>query len=489
MEKRIIFVLGGCISGLGKGIVSASLGNILINQKYKINITKFDPYLNYSAKYLSPGEHGEVFVTGDGAEVDLDVGHYQRFTGLSFCRDNCYTSGRIIGDLINKDKRGELGGKTLQFIPTVTDKIGELFRKTLKDNDISIIEIGGTIGDLESYPYIHAISDLANSGDIKIDVVQLVYIFENNGENKTKPAQNSIRDLRSFGVEPSVVICRSKNSLGQKTLDKLSKTSRINKDNIFKLENVEDLYEIPSKLFCVIKKLGLGYDEHYTNSIYPLTPCKFDREIKIDIVGKYGEDIDAYLSVCESLKHASSVYGWGVNLQIANGLINLRKDTKGVVIPGGFGNRGIEEKIEVVKYCREKNIPILGICLGMQLMFLDLIHYELGMLCKSEEGFGNQNGILAIERVNDDLSMVLGSHKCSDGFYHIFRHRYCCKSDIMDNLKKVSIPHYSEEWGYPTGLILHDHQFYRGVQYHPEFESTPNSPSKDFMEFIWAIVS
>lgn len=328
--------------------------------------------------------------------------------------------------------------------------------------------MGGSVGDLESYPYFHAIANLILDKKVDVDVVLLTYIFENNGEQKTKPSQNSIRDLRAFGIEPDIIICRSKKKILERTLNKLSSTTRIPKENIFPLEDVKNLYNIPKRLRCVVDRVGLLNNYEGVDRIFPLYLEDTDSEpINIDIVGKYGDDTDAYLSVVESIKHASIAYGRTANIRIISNMSGLRDNVQGVVIPGGFGNRGLEDKLEVIKHCRENDIPLFGICLGMQLMFIDLL----------------------ISRVLPDKPMVLGEHKCSDGKYHIFRHRYKCDLELFEklcNTGSVVATHFGDSFGYPTGLELLSNKFFGGVQYHPEYESNINEPNTDFMNFVSA---
>ncbi|MGC8778725.1 MAG: CTP synthase, partial [Candidatus Caldatribacteriaceae bacterium] len=396
---KYIFVTGGVVSSLGKGITAASLGRILKSRGFKITMQKFDPYINVDAGTMNPYQHGEVFVTYDGGETDLDLGHYERFIDEELSKLSNVTTGKIYSSVINKERRGDFLGATVQVIPHITNQIKEeIF--TLREKsaaDVSIVEIGGTVGDIEGLPFLEAIRQIKN--DIGKDNclyvhVTLVPFIEAAGELKSKPTQHSVKELRSIGIQPDVIVCRSSHPITPEVVSKIALFCDIEKEAIIPLQDVRSIYEVPLVLEergvgdWVVSRLNMSSSEkdlkewsHIVSKMW-----EFREEVTVGLVGKYVESKDAYLSICEALKHGGMALGLKVNIKpieaelLTEGNVDAQlSDLDGILVPGGFGQRGIEGKIVAVQYAREKGIPFLGICLGMQAAVIEFARHVLGL--------------------------------------------------------------------------------------------------------------
>lgn len=530
MKTKYIFVTGGVVSGLGKGITAASLGRLLKNRGYKVTAQKFDPYINMDPGTMNPHEHGEVFVTEDGAETDLDLGHYERFIDENLSRNCSITTGKIYSEVIEKERKGDYLGKTVQVIPHITNQIKEkVYNFDDTDVDIVITEIGGTVGDIESLPFLEAIRQVrleqAESDVVNIHVTLLPYISGSN-ELKSKPTQHSVKELQSLGIKPDILVCRSELEIPEDLKEKLALFCNVKKKNIIQNSTVDNLYEVPLMLEreglanVVCEKLQLEektpQNDEWEKMIQNIKNIQ-ERNINIAIVGKYVQLEDAYLSVIESLKHG----GFANNVNVKIDLVNCEEITSnnvkqklekysGILVPGGFGNRGIEGKLEAIKYARENNIPFLGICLGMQMTVVEFARNvlkledadsaELNKTCK--------NPVIHIMEEQKGISkkggtMRLGAYPCKikkDSLaYKIYgrvdiserhRHRYEFNNEYKEELEKNGLICSGTS---PDGSLVEiveipNHKFFIAGQFHPEFKSRPDKPAPLFVKFIEAML-
>lgn len=530
MKTKYIFVTGGVVSGLGKGITAASLGRLLKNRGYKVTAQKFDPYINMDPGTMNPHEHGEVFVTEDGAETDLDLGHYERFIDENLSRNCSITTGKIYSEVIEKERKGDYLGKTVQVIPHITNQIKEkVYNFDDTDVDIVITEIGGTVGDIESLPFLEAIRQVrleqAESDVVNIHVTLLPYISGSN-ELKSKPTQHSVKELQSLGIKPDILVCRSELEIPEDLKEKLALFCNVKKKNIIQNSTVDNLYEVPLMLEreglanVVCEKLQLEektpQNDEWEKMIQNIKNIQ-ERNINIAIVGKYVQLEDAYLSVIESLKHG----GFANNVNVKIDLVNCEEITSnnvkqklekysGILVPGGFGNRGTEGKIEAIKYARENNIPFLGICLGMQMTVVEFARNvlkledadsaELNKTCK--------NPVIHIMEEQKGISkkggtMRLGAYPCKikkDSLaYKIYgrvdiserhRHRYEFNNEYKEELEKNGLICSGTS---PDGSLVEiveipNHKFFIAGQFHPEFKSRPDKPAPLFVKFIEAML-
>ena len=407
MKTKYIFVTGGVVSGLGKGITAASLGRLLKNRGYKVVNQKFDPYINVDPGTMSPYEHGEVFVTDDGAETDLDLGHYERFTDENLTKNSSITMGKIYQEVLNRERRGDYLGKTVQVIPHITNAIKEkIYAFENTDVDVVISELGGTVGDIEGLSLIEAIRQVGIENDpedvLYIHVTLLPYIHGSN-ELKSKPTQHSVKELQSFGIKPDILVCRSETEIPENLREKMALFCNVRKENIIANRTAGCLYEVP----LMLEKEGLAIqtckhlrldkkdpkNQEWKKMIEKINNVS-DKEINIAIVGKYVRLEDSYLSVAESLRHAGFENGVKINIKYidseeisAQNVEEKLRKIDGVVVPGGFGNRGIEGKIQTIKYVRENKIPFLGICLGMQMAVVEFAKNVLKLEDANSEEF------------------------------------------------------------------------------------------------------
>ena len=525
---KYIFVTGGVVSSLGKGITAASLGRLLKNRGLKVTIQKFDPYINVDPGTMSPYQHGEVFVTDDGAETDLDLGHYERFIDINLSKSNNVTSGKIYSSVITKERRGDFLGGTVQVIPHITNEIKErIFRAAKETNaDIVITEIGGTVGDIESLPFLEAIRQLKNEvgrDNIMYIHVTLIPYLKASGELKTKPTQHSVKELRSIGIQPHVIVCRTDYPLSLEIKSKIALFCDIEKEAVIEALNADTIYDVP----LMIQAQGL--DEYVVNHLNLKVPqadmsewidlVKKIKNLKyntrIAIVGKYVSLRDAYLSVAEALYHAGYSNDSEIDIkwidaekvteENVNGLLG---DIDGILVPGGFGDRGIEGKISAIKFARENKTPFLGICLGMQTAVIEFARNIVGLKDANSSEFNLKTphpviDILPEQKDIEDLggTMRLGIYPCKledgtftkenyhDGLiYERHRHRYELNNEYREILQQagLKIAGTSPDERLVEIIELPTHPWFVGSQFHPEFTSRPNRPHPLFKGFIKA---
>ena len=531
---RYIFVTGGVVSSLGKGLASASLAYLLKSQGYKVRIRKMDPYLNVDPGTMSPFQHGEVFVTDDGAETDLDLGHYERFTNISSKKSDNITTGRIYSDIIYKERKGSYLGKTVQVIPHVTDRIKEFIKKDITNEDFVICEIGGTVGDIESLPFLEAIRQFSNdNGKNKTLFIHLTLVpyMKASDEIKTKPTQHSVKELRSLGIQPDIVICRSERSIPLDQRKKISLFCNVPIDNVIETVDVKTIYEAPISFFK--EKLDKQVLKHFkinskrTANLKPWKKItdiilKTNTQINIAIIGKYVNLKDAYKSLDEALTHGGIDNKVKVNLiriesdnLKSNKIKEKLKNVSGILIPGGFGKRGTEGKISAIRYARQNKIPFLGICFGMQMAMVEFARNVLKIANAGSTEFNNncypiiglinewnKNGKI-IKGTDKNLggTMRLGLYKAklkkntkikkiytSQSIQERHRHRYEVNINLKDKFEKKGLifSGISPDNKLPEIIELKDHPWFIGVQFHPEFKSRPLSPHPLFSSFIKA---
>ena len=534
---RYIFVTGGVVSSLGKGLSSASLAYLLKSQGYKVRIRKMDPYLNVDPGTMSPFQHGEVFVTDDGAETDLDLGHYERFTNISSKKSDNITTGRIYSDIIKKERRGGYLGKTVQVIPHITDRIKEFIKKDISNEDFVICEIGGTVGDIESLPFVEAIRQFSNEhGKSKTLFIHLTFVpfLKSSDEIKTKPTQHSVKELRSIGIQPDIIICRSQKSISLDQRKKISLFCNVPIQNVIETVDVRTIYEAPISFFNQkLDKQVLSYFKLKSKKRANLLPWKkitkitlnTKKTINIAIIGKYVNLKDAYKSLDEALTHGGISNKIKVNLVRIesdklkpNQITEKLKNVSGLLIPGGFGKRGTEGKISAIKYARERKIPFLGICFGMQMAIIEYARNklkikkagstELDINCYPVVGLineWNKDGKI-IKGTDKDLggTMRLGLYEAklrnnsaikkiykSNSIKERHRHRYEVNNNLKNQFERKGLifSGMSPDNRLPEIVELKNHPWFIGVQFHPEFKSRPLSPHPLFSSFIKAAKS
>ena len=526
MHTKYIFVTGGVVSGLGKGITAASLGRLLKNRGYKVTAQKFDPYINVDPGTMNPHEHGEVFVTDDGAETDLDLGHYERFIDENLSKNSSITAGKIYSEVIEKERRGDYLGKTVQVIPHVTNQIKEkVYNYDKTDVDIVITEIGGTVGDIESLPFLEAIRQVgieqSEENVVYIHVTLLPFISGSN-ELKSKPTQHSVKELQSLGIKPDILVCRSDTEIPDGMKDKIALFCNVKKENVIENKTVRNLYEVPIMLEgegladAVCKKLHLknkvANNSEWEKMINKINNLK-DKNVNVAIVGKYVDLEDSYLSVIESLKHGGFANNTKVNIELVDcekithaNAKNILKKYNGIIVPGGFGNRGIEGKIETIRYVRQNDIPFLGICLGMQMAVAEFARNILGLKDANSEEFDKEskNQVIHIMENQKNVTkkggtMRLGAYPCKikkntlayeiygkELIYERHRHRYEYNNDYKELLEKNGLICSGTS---PDGSLVEiveipKNKFFIAGQFHPEFKSRPDRPAPLFSNFI-----
>ncbi|MFA6989934.1 MAG: CTP synthase [Candidatus Gastranaerophilaceae bacterium] len=526
MSTKYIFVTGGVVSSLGKGIVAASLGRLLKTRGYSITIQKFDPYINVDPGTMSPFQHGEVFVTDDGAETDLDLGHYERFTDTTLGKINNVTSGSIYLNVINKERRGDYLGATVQTIPHITDEIKSKLREASKKrSDFVICEIGGTVGDIESLPFLEAIrqfkieAGFANA--IFIHVTLLPYLAT-AGELKTKPTQHSVMELRSLGIQPDILVCRTQKSIPRLERNKISLFTNVDADAVIECRDLKCLYEVPLALENeglpgqVIKRLCLEDREPDLEQWKKLVEKVKNptHTVKIAIAGKYTKLSDAYLSVVESLRHAGFAVGANIEFKWIsaedcedfNIVKDTLKDVNGVVVPGGFGIRGIEGKINVVRYCRENNLPFLGLCLGMQCAVIEFARNVVGLKDANSSEFDEHTPYPVIDLMKEQINvedyggtMRLGQYEChlkhGSKVHEVYnteviserhRHRYEVNNYYREQLSMAGLVFsgMSPDQKLVEIIELPNLDWFVASQFHPEFKSRPERPHPLFYGLV-----
>ncbi len=527
MNTKYIFVTGGVVSGLGKGITAASLGRLLKNRGYKVTIQKFDPYINVDPGTMNPYEHGEVFVTDDGAETDLDLGHYERFIDENLTHNSSVTMGKVYSSVIEKERKGEYLGKTVQVIPHITNEIKDrIYGFENTDTDIVITEIGGTVGDIEGLSIIEAIRQVGlekNPEDVLyIHVTLLPYIHGSN-EIKSKPTQHSVKELQSLGIKPDILVCRTELDIPDSIREKLALFCNVRKSSVIQNKTADCLYAVP----LMLEEEGLArevcnhlkLDNYVPNNIEWQEMIKSIREIdknnkvKVAIVGKYVKLEDSYISVIESLYHA----GFENHVKVEVDLIDAEKINSenvkerlskydGIIVPGGFGTRGIEGKIETIKYARENKVPFLGICLGMQMAVVEFARDVLGLKDANSAEFDEKtkNPVIHImeEQKNIDKkggTMRLGAYPCviKEGtlaskvygkkeISERHRHRYEFNNEYREELEKagLTVSGTSPDGNLVEIVEIKDHPYFIAGQFHPELKSRPNRPAPLFVGLV-----
>ena len=531
---RYIFVTGGVVSSLGKGLSSASLAYLLQSRGYKVRIRKLDPYLNVDPGTMSPFQHGEVFVTDDGAETDLDLGHYERFSGISAKKSDNITTGKIYSDVLKKERQGKYLGKTVQVIPHITNRIKEFIKHDVSKEDFVICEIGGTVGDIESLPFLEAIRQFSNEAGRKNTLfihLTLVPYMKASDEIKTKPTQHSVKELRSIGIQPDIIICRSERSIPLDQRKKISLFCNVSINDVIETVDVKTIYEAPIsfnkekldervlKFFRIKsrKKVDLAPWKKITNAV-----LKNKNTVNIAIIGKYVELKDAYKSLDEALTHGGIANNLKVKLvRIESDYLNPKeiknkfKGVSGILIPGGFGKRGTEGKIAAITYARNNKIPFLGICFGMQMAVIEFARNKLGIKRATSSEFGPSKasvvGLMSewvkdgkmIKGTDKNLggTMRLGSYeaylKKGSQISNIYnakkinerhRHRYEVNINFKEEFEKKGMifSGLSPDFKLPEIIELENHPWFIGVQFHPEFKSRPLAPHPLFSSFIKA---
>jgi len=531
---RYIFVTGGVVSSLGKGLSSASLAYLLQSRGYKVRIRKLDPYLNVDPGTMSPFQHGEVFVTDDGAETDLDLGHYERFSGISAKKSDNITTGQIYSDVLKKERKGKYLGKTVQVIPHITDRIKEFIKSDIKNEDFVICEIGGTVGDIESLPFVEAIRQFANDIGKKNTLfihLTLVPFMKASDEIKTKPTQHSVKELRSIGIQPDIIICRCEKNIPLDQKKKISLFCNVDIKNVIQTIDVKTIYEAPISFNKEnLDKQVLNYFKIKSKKNVNLNPWKkitkivlsTKKNVNIGIIGKYVNLKDAYKSLDEALVHGGIHNNLKVNLVRIESdnlkpseIKNKLKGVSGILIPGGFGKRGTEGKIEAIKYARKNKIPFLGICFGMQMAIIEFARNilkikkasssELNSKCVPVVGLIHEwkKDGKTIKGTNKELggTMRLGSYPAellnnslirniyrSKIITERHRHRYEVNMNYKNQFEKKGLlfSGNSPDKSLPEIIELKNHPWFIGVQFHPEFKSRPLAPHPLFSSFIKA---
>ena len=531
-----IFVTGGVVSALGKGVTSASLGAILETRGLKIGMMKLDPYLNVDPGTMSPYQHGEVFVTEDGTETDLDLGHYERYVSTTTGKHSNYTAGKIYETVIAKERRGDYLGATVQVIPHITDEIKESIVKGSQGYDITIVEVGGTVGDIESLPFIEAIRQMGIHKDgYEVAYVHLTLVpyIKASAEIKTKPTQHSVRELRAIGIQPDALVCRSELPLPKEHFDKIALFTNVEKNAVISAHDAEDIYQIPLILReqglddIIVEKLKLDVPKA------DLTPWKnvfkaskeSDSKVKVAMVGKYVDFKDSYISLSEALRHAGFKNKKNVEITYVESEDIQKNDTDclsemdAILIPGGFGDRGIEGMIQSIEYARKNNIPFLGICLGMQAAVIEYARNVLGHSDANSTEFNqdtsspviamitewmNQDGTTENRDETSDLggTMRLGAQEClfkegtkakkiydAESVIERHRHRYEFNNTYLEELQKEGLVFsgFSRD-GLVEMIEIVDHPWFIACQFHPEFTSSPLRGHPLFQSFIKAAV-
>jgi len=525
-NSKFIFVTGGVLSSLGKGVASASIGALLEGLGLSITLQKLDPYLNVDPGTMNPYQHGEVFVTEDGAETDLDLGHYERFTNTNLSKLNNITAGKIYNSVLEKERKGAYLGSTVQVIPHVTDEIKSMILKASKDKDIAIVEIGGTVGDIESLPFLEAIrqvaTDIGKENVLYVHVTLVPYLSK-SGELKTKPTQHSVKELRSIGIQPDIIVCRTEKPLSPELKAKIALFCNLKPEYVIQNIDAESLYEVPLMLEeeglgeIICEKLGFACTKPDLSDWIEIVNKEknLKKTVNIALVGKYVELHDAYLSVAEALKHAGIANDSHVEILWINAehvtyenAHELLKEADGILVPGGFGDRGIEGKIAAIKYARENKIPFFGICLGMQCAVIEFARNVLGLEKANSTEFDENTPYPVIDIMPEQKeiftkggTMRLGLYPCKleegtlahriyndELVYERHRHRYEFNNEFKERFRQAGMVFsgISPDRRLVEIIELKDHPWFVGVQFHPEFKSRPQKPHPIFTDFIRA---
>ena len=531
MPVKYVFVTGGVVSGLGKGITAASLGRLLKSRGYKVTMQKFDPYINIDPGTMNPVQHGEVFVTEDGIETDLDLGHYERFIDENLSKNSNVTTGKVYWTVLTRERRGDFGGGTVQVIPHITDEIKSRFHRSCNssETEIAIIEVGGTVGDIESQPFIEAIRQFqheAGHENVILIHVTLVPYLKASGELKTKPTQASVKDLQGMGIQPDIIVCRSELPLDDGIRSKIAQFCNVPKTHVIQNLDVEVLYELPlvmeqehlAEVACESLKLPCP-EPDLTEWSAMIDNWKHpEKEVTIALVGKYIQLHDAYISVAEALKHGGVASRTNVHIKWVDAESVTEENAKdifrevgGILVPGGFGSRGIEGKIAAIRYARENNVPFLGLCLGMQMAIVEFARHVAGLEDAHSAEFNpiTYHPVIHLMPDQDGVEDIggtlrLGSYPCvldkTSKAYEVYgeeliherhRHRYEVNNDFREALTNAGMKLSGIS---PDGRIvemaeLPSHPWFVATQAHPEFKSRPNRPHPLFREFVRAAVN
>ncbi len=531
-KPKFLFVTGGVVSSLGKGILSASLGSLLESKKIKVTIMKLDPYINLDPGTMSPFQHGEVFVTEDGAETDLDLGHYERFLDEKMSQNNNFTAGQVYDSVLKKERKGEFLGATVQVIPHITDEIKKRIMKGAKGYDLAIVEIGGTVGDIESQPFLEAIRQLKiELGDQRTLFLHLTLVpfLSTSGETKTKPTQHSVKNLLSYGLQPDILICRSEKELQSSDKRKIALFTNVGLDSVFSLPDLPSIYAIPVFLSkekldeVVTRKMGIKSKKADLSDWKKVNRLEkaSNKKITVSMVGKYTELADAYMSLNEALRHGGLQNKVDVNINYIDSE-NLKsnsqlKGSDAILIPGGFGHRGINGMIMATKYAREKKIPFFGICLGMQVAVIEFARNVLNLKANSTEFDKKTNhpvialmhewkdpeGSIQKRNASSDMggTMRLGAQKCilsnksklkkmykKSEIFERHRHRFEFNGNYENAMieKGMKIVGRSRDKKLVEAIELDGHPWFLGCQFHPELTSNPKEGHPIFNDFIKA---
>ncbi len=530
MSTKFMFVTGGVVSSLGKGICAASLGMLLKSRGFKVSIMKFDPYLNVDAGTMNPFQHGEVFVTEDGAETDLDLGHYERFLDRNLSAHNNVTAGKVYSSVISKEREGKYLGATVQVIPHVTNEIQDRILRVAEGNDFLVVEIGGTVGDIESLPFLEAIRQFATRvgrGNVLYLHTTLVPFISSAGEMKTKPTQHSVNELRRIGIQPDFILCRTPAHLTGAVREKIALFGNVPEEAVIEVVDVGLIYEVPLKLreqgfdSLILKRFGvedLGAPDLSSWEEMVRRGYLSQEKVCVAMVGKYVNHKDAYLSVVEALRHAAFYHGVRLELRQVESEELEGKDPSpffegvdGIVVPGGFGSRGVEGKIAAARFAREKKLPYLGLCLGMQVAVIEFARNVCRLVGAHSLEFdpATPNPVVSLMEEQKKVkekggTMRLGAYPCSlrEGslafkaygareVWERHRHRYEINNIYKEAFEErgLRISGVCPENGLVEIVELEDHPWFVGVQFHPEFKSRPTSPHPLFRDFLGAAIA
>ncbi|MDH3975824.1 MAG: CTP synthase [Deltaproteobacteria bacterium] len=524
--KKYIFVTGGVVSSLGKGLAAASIGALMEARGLKVTMQKLDPYINVDPGTMSPFQHGEVFVTDDGAETDLDLGHYERYISTRMSKKNNFTTGQVYDTVLTKERRGDYLGGTVQVIPHITDEIKRRINEVSREHDIAIIEVGGTVGDIESLPFLEAIRqckyDLGAENVLYVHLTLVPYI-PGAGELKTKPTQHSVKELREIGIQPDILLCRADRMLPAEMKEKIALFCNVDKDAVISAVDVDNIYRVPTFFneegldAKIAAKLNIWTGQPRLEKwaeIYKKVTSPAD-EVKIAIAGKYVELKESYKSLNEALIHGGIANDCGVQLEYIDteeiekkGIGSLLDDVHGILVPGGFGARGVEGKVDVIRHAREKRIPFLGICLGMQLSVVEFARNVCGLEGANSYEFDETTEhavihLMESQKSLEDLggTMRLGAYKCRlrEGTFSYasykkkevserHRHRYEFNNKYRKSIegKGMVISGIYEEGALVEIVEIKDHPWFVACQFHPEFKSRPVDPHPLFAGFVQA---
>ncbi len=528
MPVKYVFVTGGVVSGLGKGITAASLGRLLKARGYKVTMQKFDPYINIDPGTMNPVQHGEVFVTDDGAETDLDLGHYERFIDENLTRNSNVTTGKVYWSVLNKERRGDYGGGTVQVIPHITNEIKSRFHRnyTTMETEIAIIEVGGTVGDIESQPFLESIRqfqhEVGHENCILIHVTLIPYLKASE-EMKTKPTQASVKELQGMGIWPDIIVCRTEHEMTKQIKDKIALFCNVPAENVLQNCDCSVLYEVPlmmeeeglAKAACRCLNLPCPEPDLAEWSAMVENLKHPQQEVTVALVGKYVSLHDAYISVVEALKHGGVPSRTKVNIKWIDSetvtdenAAELFSDVKGILVPGGFGDRGIEGKITAIKYAREHNVPFLGLCLGMQLSIVEFARHVIGFedahsveldpftthpvihLMPEQNGVEDIGGTLRLGAYPCKLDINSKAYELygEELIYERHRHRYEVNNDYRTALTDngMMLSGMSPDGRIVEMIELPSHPWFIGTQGHPELKSRPNRPHPLFKGFVEA---